>query len=458
MPPHANKSGSSAVAQLRQWMLMLLGFALITSSTPASAHFLLNLNVRIFHVEHSADGTTIYLRLPLPYLLADKVGATETSGVLPAPAPFSRNALEEGRLVHFVDFEQFYADPQGLGTIAESALQLKVGDQRLNGQVTDVRLYAVGSEPDFATLHEAQVAFSPDEQQLREGYVQTVSQTSNPQQYVGDTVIDIRLRYPGIARGEAYRVASFLNPNLPDQEKTANLILDYRDGKTQVFRSSGLLNEPIEISHSTSSAMATFIHEGVVHILAGLDHVLFVLCLIIGAASLSALMWRVTGFTVGHSVTLSAGFFGLVPSGAWFVPLVETGIALSIIYAAWMAISTRRKRSTSAPDSLQRSERWIIVGTCGLGLLHGLGFSFVLHEILKVDAPNIWQSLLAFNIGVELGQALIILAIWPLLLLIRNRRESLEHTLCTGIALSCSAIALFWTLDRSYQFVTALTT
>ena len=75
--------------------------------------------------------------------------------------------------------------------------------------------------------------------------------------------------------------------------------------------------------------------EGVRHILEGLDHVLFVVCLVLGASGLGAPgMARVTGFTIGHSVTLTLGFFGYYPTGAWFVPLVETGIALSIVYTA----------------------------------------------------------------------------------------------------------------------------
>ena len=109
-------------------------------------------------------------------------------------------------------------------------------------------------------------------------------------------------------------------------------------------------------------------------------------------------------------MTLAIGFFGYVPSGAWFVPSVETGIALSIIYAAALAVK-RNGPETSA-------NRSTFVVTVLIGLLHGLGFSFVLQEIIQVTSPNIWQSLLAFNVGVEIGQIAIVLAIWPLLRII----------------------------------------
>ena len=415
-----------------------VGIFLILASSTASAHFLLNLNVRVIHVEHVTGGTNLYMRLPLPYLLADKVGIALTPDELPTAAPYTTNAIEDGNLVHYVDFRQVTSDPLGLGSIAAQATRLSSGGQRLDGEVTDVRLYRIGSEPDFATLGEAQHAFSAE-----------FSATDSDPLYVGDTVIDIQLHYSSETPLDEYSISSSLNPGLPNQASTANLVLDYSPGITQVFRSRGLLEEPLVISHSTMDAMATFVKEGVIHILEGFDHVLFVLCLTLGASTLSALLWRATGFTIGHSITLSAGFMGLVPSGAWFVPLVETGIAVSIIYVAWISICKNTAMNT-------KSELTIFLGTCVLGLLHGLGFSFVLHEILRVDSPNIWQSLLAFNIGVEIGQAIIILAVWPILLLIRHWRSSWESPVRISVATACSVIAIVWTIDRSYQLVTAL--
>jgi hypothetical protein len=105
-------------------------------------------------------------------------------------------------------------------------------------------------------------------------------------------------------------------------------------GDPKVFRSRGLLQEPVEICHSTLTAIGTFVLEGVQRILEGPvrglpgDR----------RGDLARLPRPRHCFTVGHSVTLAAGSLGLVPAGAWFVPAVETGIALSIIYAAVIAI------------------------------------------------------------------------------------------------------------------------
>lgn len=338
-----------------------------------------------------------------------------------------------------MDFQQLELAPLGLGSIAESATFLRNTDMQIKGDVKAVRLYRIGNEPDFATLEEAQQAFMQ----------QYFSEDTNQRLYVGDTLVDIQIYYPLEAPLGEYQLSSSLNPGLPNQEDTANLVLDYNPGKTQVFRSRGLMQEPLLITHSSIDAVKTFLAEGIAHILKGLDHVLFVLCLSLGALSLPLLLWRATGFTIGHSITLSAGFFGFVPTVSWFVPMVETGIALSIIYMAWISLHREDTKITG-------SESTIFIGTCMLGLLHGLGFSFVLHEILQVDSPNIWQSLLAFNLGVEAGQVLIILAIWPLAYLARLWKKEWEIRIRYSVAGLCSAIAFIWTLDRGYKLVSAI--
>ena len=94
--------------------------------------------------------------------------------------------------------------------------------------------------------------------------------------------------------------------------------------------------------------------------------------------------------------------------------------------------------------------------TSAIGLLHGLGFSFVLHEILQVDSPNIWQSLLAFNLGVEVGQFLIILATWPLFRLVARRNQRAWRYARWGVALPCVLIAALWTGERALMVLRAL--
>ena len=404
-------------------------FLLFVTVVPVCAHFLLNLNVRIFHVEHVADGLVVHLRMPMPYLVADKLGDAE-GDALPDPAPYTTNARENGQLVHFVNKEQLASDPLGLGRIAEKSLDVAVDGNRLRGSVDAVNLHAIGAEPGFATLDEARSVFSNP---IVPGDVPDAL-------YVGDAIVDVKIRYPLAGTITAYELSSLLDPGLPDQETTANLILDYGSDQPRIYRTRGLMADPILVSGSHLGSIRTFVWEGVRHILEGLDHVLFVICMILGAATLRDLIARVTGFTLGHTVTLISGFFGLAPQGAWFIPTVETLIALSIIYAAADAV-------LRAPMDSSGNRRAVAVTTL-IGLLHGFGFSFMLQNILKVDAPNVWQSLLAFNIGVEIGQLVIVVAIWPLVLFLRSRPAPVWRIASLTIAATASLMASFWVVER----------
>ncbi|MEM7171012.1 MAG: HupE/UreJ family protein [Pseudomonadota bacterium] len=410
--------------------MISLAFVLCFVAT-AVAHFQLNVNIRVIHIEHLEQGLRVYLRLPAPYVLAQMIGEEGEEG-LPAPAPYTYNRIEGDQLQHYIDFDALAEDPIGLGELAVKGHRLTGNGVELAPMVEQVGLHSSDDQPPFATLAEAKAAFAVP---LWQGVGQEV--------YVGDTVLDVLLTYP--SSGSVYDVtlSSQFDPGLEKQDETANLIIDHFPGSSQVFRITGLMAEPVKISHSPWAAAWTFVVEGVRHILEGTDHVLFVVCLTLGALSLGSLLWLATGFTVGHSVTLAMGFFGLLPTAPWFVPGVETGIALSIIYMAVLALA-------------QKESRFTIIVTAFLGLLHGMGFSFVLREILQVDGPDVWQSLLAFNVGVEVGQVLIILVLWPVFYLVRTGRPKLWPATKIIVAVPCIVVAAMWTGQRAVMFMNAL--
>lgn len=149
-------------------------------------------------------------------------------------------------------------------------------------------------------------------------------------------------------------------------------------------------------------AAVRFVVLGFDHILDGIDHLLFLLCLVVPFRSVRALIPMVTAFTVAHSITLIASALGLAPDALWFPPLIETLIALSIVYMAFENILGAK---------LHR--RWAIA--FGFGLVHGFGFSFVLSESLQFAGAHLLTSLLAFNVGVELGQIFVLLLVAPAL-------------------------------------------
>jgi hypothetical protein len=145
-----------------------------------------------------------------------------------------------------------------------------------------------------------------------------------------------------------------------------------------------------------------FVKLGVAHILGGIDHLLFVLCLVIPFRRPKQLVLIVTAFTVAHSITLASAALGVVPDALWFPPLIETLIAASILYMALENIVGAK---------IQR--RWLIA--FGFGLVHGFAFSFALSESLEFAGSHLAISLLTFNIGVEIGQLLVLAAAVPLL-------------------------------------------
>jgi hypothetical protein len=145
-----------------------------------------------------------------------------------------------------------------------------------------------------------------------------------------------------------------------------------------------------------------FMEAGFLHILDGTDHLLFILCLVIPFRRFRTLALIVTAFTVAHSITLIASAFGLAPDALWFPPLVETLIAASILYMALENIV-----------GSDVGRRWVIAFV--FGLVHGFGFSFALRETLQFAGAHLVTSLLSFNLGVELGQLLVLAVLVPLL-------------------------------------------
>jgi HupE / UreJ protein len=145
-----------------------------------------------------------------------------------------------------------------------------------------------------------------------------------------------------------------------------------------------------------------FISLGFTHILDGIDHLLFIICLVIPFRKARPLIAIITSFTVAHSITLVASALGFAPDGLWFPPLIEVLIALSILYMALENIVGPR---------LER--RWLIA--FGFGLVHGFGFSFALRESMQFAGRHLATSLVAFNVGVELGQLCVLAFAVPVL-------------------------------------------
>lgn len=192
----------------------------------------------------------------------------------------------------------------------------------------------------------------------------------------------------------------------------------------------------IQLDPRWHQAAWRFVQLGFHHILDGIDHLLFLLCLVIPFRRFRGLIAVVTAFTAAHSVTLIASAFDYAPNTLWFPPFVETLIAISIVYMALENIA--------GGATVQR--RWRMA--FAFGLVHGFGFSFALKETLQFAGSHLLTSLLSFNVGVELGQLLVIMLLVPLL-------EALFHFVVserTGTIILSALVAhtgWHWMIERA---------
>ncbi len=194
----------------------------------------------------------------------------------------------------------------------------------------------------------------------------------------------------------------------------------------------------VHLDPSWMQAAGRFVKLGFDHILDGTDHLLFLLCLVIPFRRAKPLIAVVTSFTIAHSVTLFMSAFNLAPDALWFPPLIETLIAASIVYMALENI---------VGANVHR--RWMI--TFGFGLVHGFGFSFALRQTLQFAGSHLLTSLFAFNVGVELGQLLVLAIALPALALLF--KYVVEERMGTIILSAIVAhTAWHWLTDRYATF------
>ncbi len=169
------------------------------------------------------------------------------------------------------------------------------------------------------------------------------------------------------------------------------------------------------------------------HLPEGIDHILFVFALILVGGGLIELVKTATGFTVGHSITLALASFNLVRvNSKW----VESIIALSIAYVALESIFRSKPK-----------HRWAVAGI--FGLIHGFGFATVLGD-LNLQGSALIYSLVGFNIGIELGQVIIILLSLPLLLYI-DKTPKLKFIFIKSVSIIIASISLYWFYQRAFE-------
>ena len=240
-----------------------------------------------------------------------------------------------------------------------------------------------------------------------EGAVAHVAQPPAPdtQIYTDQGYFDAHLIYAIQSPASRFSIRTQVAPELKDYLKLAIRYLPLGEsGRAMMITSR---SGKVPLNPPWYQAGAGFVMLGILHILSGFDHLLFLLCLVIPFLRLRQVVGIVTAFTVAHSFTLLGSAYGLAPTGDWFPPFVETAIAASIVYMALENIV-----------GADLGRRWMITGL--FGLVHGFGFSYGLKENLQFAGTHLLVSLFSFNIGIEIGQIAVLAVMLPVLALLRR--------------------------------------
>jgi hydrogenase/urease accessory protein HupE len=238
-------------------------------------------------------------------------------------------------------------------------------------------------------------------------------------------------------RGQLLRIAG-LEGTMTD----ALVRFEFADGTTWIQRL--MPGEPEALIPARESALAVvrvYLKLGVEHILTGVDHLLFVLALLLITRGTWKLIKTVSAFTLSHSITLTAATLGFVHIPA--AP-VEAIIALSIVFVAAEIVHQRAGR-----EGVTARAPWVVAFT--FGLLHGLGFAGGLSEV-GLPAGHIPTALLFFSAGVEIGHLLFVTAALSLIAVGRRGLGSLPRWTEFAPPYAIGSVAMFWVIQRVAMF------
>lgn len=247
--------------------------------------------------------------------------------------------------------------------------------------------------------------------------------------------VRVHLRAPLRSRPGVVTITARLFPYDPQHQTFVNVY--EQDALTQAILAAG--HERFDYFPGTAqgalAVVRKFLPAGIHHILIGPDHLLFLVGLLLLGGTIRRLALVVSAFTAAHSLTLSLAALNLVvpPAG-----IVEPAIALSIVYVGADNLLVREGRDVRA---------WIAFG---FGFIHGFGFASVLRE-MDLPARALGWSLFSFNIGVEIGQLLVVVAVASALGALRSRSQWAARRLAVAGSVVVIAAGTFWFVQRVFS-------
>lgn len=320
------------------------------------------------------------------------------------------------------------------GSARAHALRLSTGDVTVDGR--EVRAVLQFARIELDVLHPQDVAGTV--QVSADGVPCALESASTAPAQEDGVAVTARWQCPR-APGRLRMVLGFLD-RLPEGHLHVALLRLPGGTVQRTARASAPVLE-VEAQPGAWAGARRFLRLGAEHIFQGTDHIAFLIGVLLLGGTLRQLVGVVTAFTVAHSVTLAVATLG------WLVPpprIIEPLIALSIVAVAVENLVALRSPLSGTRVKASIARRWRL--TFGFGLIHGFGFAGALRA-LELPRALLAPSLLTFNLGVELGQLVIVALAWPLLRWLRG----LPRMWPGGMRWASAAVAglgLFWLVQR----------
>ena len=409
---------------MKLWCLAVLCLMVSVLHAPlAQAHFSDGTKVRSIILTEAPSGDTAYVRMPLGLAFAD-VTPADVDEQTAVATPFLYVGKQfDGAYGLWLSLDAVAQNKQAFAARLGQAVLWARGAGATQGRLRAYRIVGRMPQDAFDTLERAQRSIARDNAQLDPAF--------------GEAWVEMAISLPPDAGGALAVLAGY--PEFPTDVDIDNHVIDLRGDKGVQFNMPGQLQSPLLLDRTTITLFVLYLEQGVRHIVEGIDHMALVVAMTLGTMTAGAIAWRrlailVTAFTLGHSITLGTSVFGLQPTWPFFIPAVETAIALSMIYTA---VSALRGKSGAAGVYF------------GIGIVHGLGFSLMLSRILGPDSPQLVWSLFSFNLGIELGQLMIVvttgLVSFGVQTVLGPRIERGAHV---AILVAISVLALFYVVTR----------
>ncbi len=265
----------------------------------------------------------------------------------------------------------------------------------------------------------------------------TVEELNRPNQIPGSVIYSYKISSDKPLQGSVLSIEG-LNKTLID----ALVTVTYLNGeKVTLMLQPDKDASIIPGETSTYDVIKTYSKLGIEHIILGIDHLLFVLALIIITKGKWKIIKTITAFTIAHSITLSLAVLGIVN---FPVPPVEAVIALSIVFLAVEIV-----KNQNGQETLTSRKPWLVAFT--FGLLHGFGFAGALANI-GLPQQDIPFALAFFNVGVEIGQVAFIIVVLGIIKMLSYKKDWPVFVQKTP-AYVIGSLASFWLVERVLGFL-----